>query len=283
MPCLLARNFNQPFLLSRKVSGNVFNQLQGTRSPEFAPGEAEEIVKQIRREIRAAESKQNTGDMSGAARADRQARDTCEIFRRRLSRIWDRQIRKQIPFASEGEREDAIADLQLKVIAAVMNTDDSLSALHWERRFNQCVQRRAIDICRPIQKKYGYGESSPTDSDPSPVRGPREIHFSALDKNNDASGSESRYLDRLSDTGAEKEIERMLGAETLRQLIDALGEKDRNNLRLWWRQDGGETWEQIGQSEGLKPDTVRKRAQAVLHVLRKVVGAETDGTTKIPK
>jgi hypothetical protein len=253
----------------------VFNQLQGApRTPEFAPGEAEEIVKQIRREIRAAEFKRASGDVSGAARAERQARDTCELFRRRLSRIWDRRIKKQIPFASEGEREDAIADLQYKVIAAVMDTGDSLSAPHWERRFNQCVQRRAIDICRPIQQKYGYGKPPLSDGDAPPPRGPREINFSALDKNDAVEGSGSRYLDRLPDTEAEKEIEKMLGAETLRQLIAALGEKDRNNLSLWWRQDGGETWEQIGASEGLKPDTVRKRAQAVLHVLRKVIGAE---------
>jgi hypothetical protein len=239
-------------------------------TPEFAHGEAETIVARIRAEFRAAYAKQEAGDASGAARAEQKANRSLEALRARLERYLDRQIRQQIAFASPGEREDAIAELQYRVLIAVKDTGDSLSAPHWERRFNQCVQRKAIDICRPIQARYGYGPAAGGET----KRGPREITFSALDAKNDGDLSSSRYVDRLPDTNAEREIEKTLGVETVRQLVARLGERERDNLRLWWRQEGGETWEAIGASEGLAPDTARKRAQSVLHALRKLVGAE---------
>ena len=249
------------------------NYLQRTGIPEFSSGEAEELVKQIRQTFRTAEAKREVGDRSGAARTERSAQDMLEKIRQRLEHFLDRQIQRQIAFASMGEKEDAIAELESKVLLSIKDTQTSLSAAHWERRFNQCVLRRTLDICRPIQKRYGYGATSDLEPNDLPVRGPREINFSALDKINNTEGSESHFVDRLPDTKAERAIEAVLGSETLHQLISQLGPKDRNNLVLWWRQANGETWETIGISEDLLPDTVRKRAQAVIQVLRKVAGA----------
>lgn len=245
-------------------------RLPGASVPEFAPGEAEEMVKQIRREFHAAESKRGSDDDSGGDRAERKANGLLEKLRRRIEHYLDRQIQRQIPFASSGEKEDAIVQLQYGVLVRVKDTRPSPSAEHWERRFNQCVQRRAVDICRPIQKRHGYKGAEDCATGNDPVCGPREIPFSVLDATSDAGGAECRFVDRLPDDRAEREIEAVLGTEMLRQLVATLGPNERGSLLLWWRQDAGETWETIGALEGLRPDAARKRAQSVLRTLRKI-------------
>ncbi len=247
----------------------MFSRPPGTACPEFARGEAEEIVKQIRHLFRAADNKR--GIAAAADRAERRANELLETLRRRLERYLDRQIQRQIPFASAGEKEDAIAELQYNVLVRVKDTRPSLSSDHWERRFNQCVQRRAIDICRPIQKRYGYGVADESGAYSDPVGGTSTFLRVASDSRQGGVRLEFRTGDRLPDANAERELEAVLGAETLRQLIATLGPDQRDSLRLWWRQDAGETWEAIGASEGMHGDTVRKRVQAVLRVLRKIV------------
>ena len=234
---------------------------------EFAPQEAEGIVKQIRTGLRAVQEKENAGDASGAARLREKTYETLELFRRRLLEYWGRQVRKQIPFAAPVELEDAIEELHLRVLKAVMDTTPSPSAAHWERRFHQCSQRRAIDICRPLQKRYGYGTQTEQEG--------AVLTFSASAQNNRVPVSETAFLERLPDRSTEKEIESLLGNDFLQQVVNELGGRDRNNLRLWWRWDGGETWETIAASEDLLPDTVRKRVQATLKVMRRIaVGKE---------
>ena len=248
----------------------MFNRLNGSASPEFADREAEGMIARIRAAYRTVQQKQLSGDTSATARATQKADALLEAFRRRLLNTWGRRVERQIGFASEGEKEDAVAELQMRVLHAVADTKPSPSADHWERRFNQCVLRRAIDVCRPYRAAYGHDkEASAPGTD-----GVDAITFSASPQKIRPMFSELPTDERLPDVDAEKAIEAVLGKLLLHDWIAAVGEKDRHNLGLWWRQEGGETWESIGAYEGLLPDTVRKRVQATLKVLRRVAGAE---------
>ncbi|MBC8141048.1 MAG: hypothetical protein H7Y38_06360 [Armatimonadetes bacterium] len=244
---------------------------QTTANPEFAPGEAETIVKQIRRDYRFAAQMEQSGEASRAGRAKRRADDALEALQRRLERVLDRQVNKRIRFASVGEREDALADLQLKVIMAIQDTSETPGALYWERHFNKCVLSRTLDVLRTVQKRYFEKPASNEES--TSLTGAREITFSALEKNSGGGVSGSAGGERFIDTNALLELEAVLRRDVLDKLVVELGEKQRGYLSLLLRQYGGETWEEIAATEQLTPDTARKRGQAVLTALRKIATA----------
>ncbi len=239
--------------------------------PEFAPGEAEAIVKQIRKEYRLAAQMQQSGETQRAARAGRRANDELEALRKRLERVLDRQVSNRMRFASEGEREDALADLQLKVMMAIRDTSETPSARYWESRFNRCVLTKTLDVLRTVRTRYF---DKPVDGDTNSASvGAREITFSALDKKNGRGVSGWMSGERFIDRNVAREMEAVLDSDMLKKLTVELGEKQRDYLFLLLRQYEGETWEEIAATERITPDTARKRGQAALLALRKIATA----------
>jgi DNA-directed RNA polymerase specialized sigma24 family protein len=145
----------------QKELGTLSSQRLGGGDPVFVPGEAEEMVRELRGHLRADQELQTRKEVEAAARARALATSITGELARRLERRFEHHARAAFDDAPE-LIDDAVGEMFAELCRRLRDISGANDVM--ERRFNLTVKALMIDAIRKVRVHNGFTKTGARDT-----------------------------------------------------------------------------------------------------------------------
>jgi RNA polymerase sigma factor (sigma-70 family) len=241
----------------------------GGGDPNFAPQEAEEMVRELRAHLRMEQRLRENGEVEGAARQRLRALSTMGELARRLELRFQGYARAY--FGDTPQLiEEAIAEMFAELCRRLFDTSPTNELM--ERRFNYVVKMLIIDAIRTVR---GNNELTREHGDPDTVSGTGERYeifsMEAANERAESAVEGERVARPLFDLDPQAEepyqriVDRMLGKQALRWLTELPA---RQRAVVEYRILEGMQWPEVSERVGVTPRMAQIDLKEALNSLR---------------
>jgi RNA polymerase sigma factor (sigma-70 family) len=251
---------------------NVSSHRLGGGDVVFAPGEAEEMVRELRGHLRTEQELRQQGRIEAAARARTRAASIIGDLARRLERRFERYARAYFDDAPQMV-DDAVAEMFTELCRRLQDVSATNDLM--ERRFNYVVKLLIVDAIRKVRAHNGLTKDGEPDT-----KGFQIVSLEAANDRADAAADGER-LARPCDTADpqgmdefERVVERMLGKTALEWLQD-LPPRQRRVVQA--RLFDGCGWADVASQIGVSSKTAQTDFDQALAELRRTYAKTLEG------
>lgn len=236
------------------------SQRLGGGDPVFVPGEAEEMVRELRGHLRADQELRARNEIEAAARARARATSIAGALARRLERRFEHHARAAFDDAPQLV-EDAVGEMFAELCRRLRDTSGVNDLM--ERRFNLIVKALIIDAIRKVRVHNGFTKTGAPDT--------AGFTVVSLEAAAEAAGGERVALplevaDPAGEDGFEQVVERLLGGTAVGWL-QQLPPRQRHVVED--RLLDGRAWAEVAARAGVSTKTVQADLEQALETLRR--------------
>jgi RNA polymerase sigma factor (sigma-70 family) len=253
----------------------VGSQRLGGGDPVFGPGEAEEMVRELRGHLRVEQELSAQGHTDLAMRAAARATSITGDLARRLERRFERYA--YAAFDDDPQLVDeAVAEMFSELCRRLRDTSATNDL--FERRFNLVVKNLIIDAIRKVRVHNGFTRAG----DPA-TAGFTVISLEAANERAETAASGEgvarplEVADPVGEDAYERIVERSLGQAAVGWL-HKLPARQRQVIedRLF----GGRSWTEVAARAGVSKKTAQADMLEALSTLRTIYGQTLGGDAK---
>jgi RNA polymerase sigma factor (sigma-70 family) len=238
----------------------------------FAPGEAEEMVRELRGHLRTEQQLRQQERIEAAARARTRATSIIGELARRLERRFERYA-----WAYFGDAPQLVDDAVAEMFTELCRRLQDVSATNdlMERRFNYVVKMLIVDAIRKVRAHNGLTKDGEPDT-----KGFQIVSLEAADERSDAAADGERLArpSEIADPQGmdefERVVERMLGKTAL-QWLQELPPRQRRVVQA--RLFDGCDWDNVASRIGVTSKTAQTDFDKARAELRRMYAERLEG------
>ncbi|MCC7368736.1 MAG: sigma-70 family RNA polymerase sigma factor [Chloroflexi bacterium] len=248
------------------------SQRLGGGNPVFGPGEAEEMVRELRGHLRTEQERRARGEAEAAVRARARATSIVGELARRLERRFERYARAAFDEAPQ-LIEDAVAEMFAELCRRVRDTSGTNALM--ERRFNLVVKTLIIDAIRKVRVHHGLTKAGAPNS-----AGFTLLSLEAANERAAAAASGERVARPLevADPAGEDAYARIAEQALGRTAVGWLGQLPPRQRRVVEdRLFDGRAWADVAARVGVSAKTAQTDLEQALATLRAMYAQRLEG------